>query len=310
MKIPWPRWRGRGRKPPRGPGCGRAIRYSRGIRASLNARANGCGAPCPSGSAALAALMPSSSPARGRIPSGAVAPSRTAGELVRRQSAALLSATGARPQASPAQGLSNAIERLQPLLPDLLALGRSDRLESDVGPQHVPCAGVAGATTIHYGVREFGMWRVDERLALHGRLHNLLRGHLAHVLVLQRMLYAWAALMRQRVITVHCTTCNHAREDGVRRTPLEQASSLRLIPKLASVWRRADRRDPGGGGQASIEHSMALTWPAAVAPEPPHFDAVHSSSQLHPAGGLPPGRQRLSAASNSGSRPFRKSPSP
>jgi len=74
----------------------------------------------------------------------------------------------------------NAIERPRAVLPELVGLGRPDRLQPHAVVRLPSRRAGGGGNYIYYGVREFGMSAVMNGLALHGGNHSL-RRHLPHL---------------------------------------------------------------------------------------------------------------------------------
>ncbi len=97
---------------------------------------------------------------------------------------------------------------------------------------------------IHYGVREFGMSAALNGIALHG-------GYIPYggtFLIFSdyaRNAIRLSALMHLRVIYVLTHDSIGLGEDGPTHQPIEQTSSLRLIPGL-DVWRPCDMLEIGG----------------------------------------------------------------
>jgi transketolase len=133
-----------------------------------------------------------------------------------------------------------ALDAFAPLLPELLG-GSADLTESnltnwkDIG---VLNAAHPGGQYLHYGVREFGMTAIMNGIALHGGLLPY-GGTFLVFSDYARNAVRMAALMAQRVVAVFTHDSIGLGEDGPTHQPVEQLSSLRLIPGLA-VWRPCD----------------------------------------------------------------------
>ncbi len=91
---------------------------------------------------------------------------------------------------------------------------------------------------LHYGVREFGMSAIMNGMALHGGVIPY-GGTFLIFSDYARNAIRMSALMHQRVIYVFTHDSIGLGEDGPTHQPIEQTSSLRLIPGL-HVWRPAD----------------------------------------------------------------------
>ncbi len=108
---------------------------------------------------------------------------------------------------------------------------------------------------VNYGVREFAMCAIANGLALHGGF----RPYVGTFLVFSdyaRSALRMAALMQARTVFVFTHDSIGLGEDGPTHQPIEQASSLRLIPRL-DVWRPCD----------AVE--TAVAWARAIEREGP-----------------------------------------
>lgn len=154
----------------------------------------------------------------------------------------------------------NAINALQPLLPELLG-GSADLAGSNLtlfkgakGLQED-----AAGNYIYYGVREFGMTAIANGIALHG-------GFIPYVATfLMFMEYArnavrMSALMRQRVIHVYTHDSIGLGEDGPTHQPVEQLTSLRTTPNLRT-WRPCDDAE---SASAWVEAIKSANNPSAL----------------------------------------------
>lgn len=133
-----------------------------------------------------------------------------------------------------------ALNLIGPLTPELLG-GSADLACSNLtlwkGASPILETHFAG-NYLHYGVREFGMSAIANGLSLYG-------GFIPYVstfLVFSdyaRNAIRMSALMKQGVIYVMTHDSIGLGEDGPTHQPIEQLSSLRLIPNL-TVWRPSD----------------------------------------------------------------------
>ena len=133
----------------------------------------------------------------------------------------------------------NAINALQPLLPELLG-GSADLTGSNLtdGKASVPVRRGKGGNYINYGVREFGMSAAMNGLALHGG-YIPYGGTFLTFSDYSRNAVRMSALMKLRVLYVFSHDSIGLGEDGPTHQPIEHVSSLRLIPNNA-VWRPCD----------------------------------------------------------------------
>lgn len=107
-----------------------------------------------------------------------------------------------------------------------------------------------GGEYIFYGVREFAMVAIMNGMALYGGLIPF-GGTFLVFTDYARNALRMAALMHQRVILVGTHDSIGLGEDGPTHQPIEQLSSLRLIPHM-SVWRPCD----------AVE--TAVSWRSAI----------------------------------------------
>ena len=147
----------------------------------------------------------------------------------------------------------NCLNAFGPLLPEILG-GSADLAGSNLtlwsGSKPVT-ANDAHGNYIYYGVREFGMSAIMSGIALHGGFINygatfLVFMEYAHNAV--RM----AALMEQQSIFVYTHDSIGLGEDGPTHQPVEQLTSLRIIPNL-NTWRPCDAVESAVAWKAAIE---------------------------------------------------------
>ncbi len=145
----------------------------------------------------------------------------------------------------------NAIEAYAPKLPEFLG-GSADLTGSNLtnwsGSKAVSRDGTGNY--IHYGVREFGMCAIMNGIALHGG-YIPYGGTFLMFSEYARNAIRMAALMKQRVIYVFTHDSIGLGEDGPTHQPVEQISTLRLMPNL-DTWRPCD----------TVETAMA--WAFAI----------------------------------------------
>jgi transketolase len=146
----------------------------------------------------------------------------------------------------------NAINALQPLLPELLG-GSADLTGSNLtdGKASVPVRRGKGGNYINYGVREFGMSAAMNGMALHGG-YIPYGGTFLTFSDYSRNAVRMSALMQLRVIYVFSHDSIGLGEDGPTHQPIEHASTLRMIPNNA-LWRPCDSVETMVSWLAAIE---------------------------------------------------------
>jgi transketolase len=152
----------------------------------------------------------------------------------------------------------NAIEALQPSLPEMLG-GSADLTGSNLteGRGMVAVRRGRWGNYINYGVREFGMSAVMNGVALHGGF-VVYGGTFLTFSDYSRNAVRMAALMRERVMHVFTHDSIGLGEDGPTHQPIEHVSSLRLIPNN-SVWRPCDAVETMVAWIAAVERSDGPT---------------------------------------------------
>jgi transketolase len=146
----------------------------------------------------------------------------------------------------------NAINALQPLLPELLG-GSADLTGSNLtdGKASVPVRRGKGGNYINYGVREFGMSAAMNGMALHGG-YIPYGGTFLTFSDYSRNAVRMSALMQLRVIYVFSHDSIGLGEDGPTHQPIEHVSTLRMIPNNA-LWRPCDSVETMVSWLAAIE---------------------------------------------------------
>ena len=110
---------------------------------------------------------------------------------------------------------------------------------------------------LSYGVREFAMAAMMNGLAVHGGIIPYAGTFLVFSDYLKPALRL-SALMKQRVIHVLTHDSIMVGEDGPTHQPIEQISSLRLIPNV-HVWRPADTVETAFAWQSALECATTPT---------------------------------------------------
>jgi transketolase len=148
----------------------------------------------------------------------------------------------------------NALNAYAPVLPELLG-GSADLTESNLtdwaGSKDITRQDFTG-NYIHYGVREFGMSALMSGMALYGGFIPY-GGTFLVFSDYARNAIRLAAFMRIQVIYVLTHDSIGLGEDGPTHQPIEQISSLRLIPNLA-VWRPCDELETAIAWKQAIEN--------------------------------------------------------
>ena len=145
------------------------------------------------------------------------------------------------------------LENIGPLLPELIG-GSADLKESNLvfWPESMPFSKKnKRGKYIHYGVREFGMFAINNGIYLHGGF----RPYGSTFLIFSE--YAknairMSALMHLPTINVFTHDSIGLGEDGPTHQAVEQLTSLRIIPGM-SVWRPADVTETAISWQSSLE---------------------------------------------------------
>lgn len=147
----------------------------------------------------------------------------------------------------------NAIEAYAPVLPELLG-GSADLTGSNLthwsGSKVIGKAAAEG-NYLHYGVREFGMSAIMNGIALHGGFIPY-GGTFLMFSEYARNAVRMAALMGVQSIFVYTHDSIGLGEDGPTHQAVEQAATLRYIPRM-SVWRPCDAVESLVAWKAAIE---------------------------------------------------------
>ncbi|MFL2841029.1 MAG: transketolase [Pseudohongiellaceae bacterium] len=110
---------------------------------------------------------------------------------------------------------------------------------------------------IYYGVREFGMFAINNGIALHGGFIPY-GGTFLIFMEYARNATRMAALMKQQSIMVFTHDSIGQGEDGPTHQAIEQISNLRLTPNM-SVWRPADAVETAVAWKSAILKTDAPT---------------------------------------------------
>jgi transketolase len=153
----------------------------------------------------------------------------------------------------------NAIGGYAPALPELLG-GSADLAGSNLtmwkGSKGISNNDGDG-NYLFYGVREFGMAAIMNGIALHGGFIPY-GGTFLIFSDYARNGIRMSALTRQRVIYVLTHDSIGLGEDGPTHQPIEQVSSLRIIPNM-SLWRPCDAVETAIAWKAGIERASGPT---------------------------------------------------
>jgi transketolase len=152
-----------------------------------------------------------------------------------------------------------ALNGYGPLLPELLG-GSADLTPSNLtawSGSRAITDGHADGNYLSYGVREFGMTAMMNGMALHGGFIPY-GGTFLVFSEYARNALRMAALMKQRIISVYTHDSIGLGEDGPTHQPVEQTSTLRLMPNM-DVWRPCDAVETAVAWKAAIEKSDGPT---------------------------------------------------
>ena len=152
----------------------------------------------------------------------------------------------------------DAIEELAKLVPELVG-GSADLAPSNLTKWNacVPVRPRSGGNYLHYGVREFGMAAIMSGLKLHGGLRPF-AGTFLMFSEYARNALRMAALMKINPIYVFTHDSIGLGEDGPTHQPVEQISTLRLMPNM-DVWRPCDSLETFVAWQSALEHRTMPT---------------------------------------------------
>ncbi len=152
-----------------------------------------------------------------------------------------------------------ALNGYGPLLPELLG-GSADLTPSNLtawsGSKAITDGKLDG-NYLSYGVREFGMTAMMNGMALHGGFIPY-GGTFLVFSEYARNALRMAALMKQRIILVYTHDSIGLGEDGPTHQPVEQVSTLRLMPNM-SVWRPCDAVETAVAWKVAIEKQNGPT---------------------------------------------------
>jgi transketolase len=151
-----------------------------------------------------------------------------------------------------------AIEAYAKLLPEMV--GGSADLTGSVFTNwsgSVPVTREGTGNYVYFGVREFAMTAIGNGLALHGGFIPY-HGTFLTFSDYARNAVRMAALMKARSVLVYTHDSIGLGEDGPTHQAIEQAASLRLIPRL-DVWRPCDTVETAVAWAAGIERREGPT---------------------------------------------------
>ncbi|MDI5933559.1 transketolase, partial [Halomonas kalidii] len=159
------------------------------------------------------------------------------------------------------------LNELGPQLPELLG-GSADLAPSNLtfwkgaraitaGSSTHPAEGSPDGNYLHYGVREFGMGAIMNGIALHG---GFVPYGATFLIFMEYMRNAvrMAALMGTRAIYVFTHDSIGLGEDGPTHQPIEQLTTLRSTPNLAT-WRPCDAVETAAAWDAALKRQAGPT---------------------------------------------------
>ncbi|PTB02957.1 transketolase family protein, partial [Halomonas urumqiensis] len=153
----------------------------------------------------------------------------------------------------------NCLNELGPQLPELLG-GSADLAPSNLtfwdGAKAITPEATDG-NYLHYGVREFGMGAIMNGIVLHG---GFIPYGATFLIFMEYMRNAvrMAALMGKRAIYVFTHDSIGLGEDGPTHQPIEQLTTLRSTPNLAT-WRPCDAVETAAAWDAAIKRNAGPT---------------------------------------------------
>jgi transketolase len=174
------------------------------------------------------------------------------GDWAQRKAALIAQTADKRESIATRKASQNVLEALVPQLPELLG-GSADLAASNLtmtAASH-PITRDGGGNYLFYGVREFGMCAIANGLALHSGFIPY-AGTFLVFSDYARNAIRMASLMRRRIVFVFTHDSVGLGEDGPTHQPIEQASSLRLIPHL-DVWRPCDSTETAVAWATALE---------------------------------------------------------
>ncbi|QJC35618.1 transketolase [Enterobacteriaceae endosymbiont of Donacia sparganii] len=147
----------------------------------------------------------------------------------------------------------NILQKYSKLLPELFG-GSADLSSSNLTflKNSRPINQFKDGNYIHYGVREFGMMAIANGISLYKGFIT----YTATFLVFSdycRNAIRMASLMKIRNIMIFTHDSIGLGEDGPTHQPIEQLSSLRLIPNI-SIWRPCDQIETALAWKIAIEN--------------------------------------------------------
>lgn len=152
----------------------------------------------------------------------------------------------------------NNIEFLSKIFPEYLG-GSADLSPSNltIWSGYKPIYKYEYGNYIHYGVREFAMIAIANGISLHGGFLPCTSTFLIFS-DYARNAIRMSALMKIRHIMIYTHDSIGLGEDGPTHQPIEQISSLRIIPNM-SVWRPCDQIECSVAWKYAIENKNGPT---------------------------------------------------
>ncbi|AKC60076.1 transketolase [Blochmannia endosymbiont of Polyrhachis (Hedomyrma) turneri] len=147
----------------------------------------------------------------------------------------------------------NILEILGPILPEFLG-GSADLTSSNLTSwsHSTPITKKISGNYIHYGVREFGMTAIANGISHYGGFLPYTATFLTFTGYAQNAI-RMAALMKTKHIMIYTHDSIGLGEDGPTHQPIEQLSSLRMIPNL-NIWRPCDQIETIIAWKSAIEN--------------------------------------------------------
>ncbi len=184
---------------------------------------------------------------------------RMAGELpadwAEKAAAYVAAANGKAEKIATRKASQNSIQAYAAALPEFLG-GSADLTPSNLTNWKEAKAiskTVSDGNYLSYGVREFGMSAIMNGVALHGGFIPF-GGTFLMFSEYARNALRMAALMKVRSIFVYTHDSIGLGEDGPTHQPIEQISTLRMIPNM-SVWRPCDTVETAVAWRTAVERA-------------------------------------------------------
>ncbi|XBC40331.1 MAG: transketolase [Buchnera aphidicola (Nurudea ibofushi)] len=152
----------------------------------------------------------------------------------------------------------NVLEFFGSILPEMIG-GSADLAPSNLSmwSGSKPISSCLFGNYIHYGVREFGMTAIANGLFHHGGFIPYTSTFLVFTDYAKNAI-RMAALMKTQHIFIYTHDSIGVGEDGPTHQPIEQLSTLRLIPNV-NVWRPCDQIETAVAWKSALDNKYGPT---------------------------------------------------